>query len=128
MDSRNSGREARQGTISGSNKFCTANKMKQILITIALAVLFSSAFAQTKDSVLTSGGKLKPEQAIMDVRHYTIALNVDFSQRSIEGYTIIDVIMAKPTKVLMFDLMNDYAVHSVWVNGSKQSFDFKDKL
>jgi len=102
--------------------------MKIILATIALAGLFISAYPQTKDSVLTSGGKLKPEQAIMDVRHYTIALNIDFSQRSIDGYTTIDVIMAKPTKVLLFDLMDDYKISSILVNGKKQPFDFKDKL
>src|ERR1700744_2628029 len=76
------------------------------------------ASAQT----LTSGGKLKPEQAIMDVRHYTIALNLDFNQRSIEGYTTIDVIMIQPTKVLLFDLLDSLNVHEVLVNGSKQSF------
>src|SRR5579872_7548094 len=102
--------------------------MKNLLVFFLFSLVISFANAQSQDTVLTNGGKLKPEQAIMDVRHYTIALNVDFSQKSIEGYTTIDVIMAKPTKVLMFDLMNDYAVHSVWVNGSKQSFDFKDKL
>jgi len=102
--------------------------MKPIFITIAALAIFSVAKAQTQDTVLTNGGKLKPEQAIMDVRHYTIALNVDFSQKSIEGYTTIDIITAKPTRVLLFDLMNDYTVHSVWVNGSKRSFDFKDKL
>src|SRR5580692_8193788 len=102
--------------------------MKPILITIAFFAVFSTSKAQTTDSVLTNGGKLKPEQAIMDVRHYTIALNVDFSQKSIEGYTTIDVIMAKPSKVLLFDLLDTYSVHSVLVNGKKQPFDFKSRL
>jgi aminopeptidase N len=102
--------------------------MKRILIIVAFATLFVAAHAQTKDSVLTSGGKLKPEQAIMDVRHYTIALNVDFNQHSIDGYTTIDVIMAKPVKVLLFDLMDGYTISSVFVNGKKQAFDYKNNL
>ena len=77
---------------------------------------------------LTSGGKLKPEQAIMDVRHYTIALNVDFDQKAIEGYTTIDVIMAKPTNVLLFDLMDSLNVHKVLVNGKDEPFDHKNGL
>jgi len=76
----------------------------------------------------TSGGKLKLEQAIMDVRHYTIALNVDFNQRSIDGYTIIDVIMAQPTKVLLFDLLDSLGVREVLVNNRKQPFEYKDNL
>src|ERR1700761_5305126 len=98
--------------------------MKRILLFAFLVLLVSGIHAQT----LTSGGKLKPEQAIMDVRHYTIALNVDFSQRSIEGYTTIDVIMAKPTSVLLFDLLDSLNVHEVSVNGSKQPFDYKNNL
>ena len=78
--------------------------------------------------VLTSGGKLKPEQAIMDVRHYTIALNVDFNQHSIEGYTIIDVIMAQPTKVLLFDLLDSLGVSQVLVNNKKEPFEYKNNL
>src|SRR6201996_5314267 len=98
--------------------------MKKLLL---LTVLFLSII-QVNAQTLTSGGKLKPEQAIMDVRHYTIALNVDFSQRSIEGYTTIDVIMAKPTSVLLFDLLDSLNVHEVSVNGSKQPFDYKNNL
>lgn len=87
--------------IQDSGKFFIRTKMKRLFNTVAFATLFFVAHAQNKDSVLTSGGKLKPEQAIMDVRHYTIALNVDFNQHAIDGYTTIDVIMAKPTSVLL---------------------------
>jgi aminopeptidase N len=97
--------------------------MRKSFVFIAL-IITVQLHAQT----LTSGGKLKPEQAIMDVRHYTIALNVDFSQRSIEGYTTIDIIMAKSTNVLLFDLLDSFSVHSVLVNGRKRSFDHKDNL
>ena len=58
------------------------------LFLLSLVFLGHSVFAQHK---LTSGGKLKPEQAIMDIRHYTIALNVDTAAQSISGYTTIDI-------------------------------------
>lgn len=98
--------------------------MNRLLLALLLVLLIFDLKAQT----LTSGGKLKPEQAIMDVRHYAIALNVDFDQRFIEGYTTIDVIMAKPTNVLLFDLLDSLNVHSVLVNGSKKPFDYKNNL
>lgn len=87
-----------------------------------LCALMSLSFAQT------SGGKLKPEQAIMDVRHYTIALNVDFEQKRIDGSTVIDVIMERPTQVLVLDLLDSLNVSSVLVNGKKETFDHKNGL
>ncbi len=94
------------------------------LFTLFLCLLGIQLHAQ----VLTSGGKLKPEQAIMDVRHYTIALNVDFNRKSIDGYTIIDVIMAQPAKVLLFDLLDSLNVATVLVNGKKEPFEYKKNL
>ncbi|TWI98194.1 peptidase M1-like protein [Mucilaginibacter frigoritolerans] len=64
----------------------------------------------------------------MDVRHYTISLNVDFAQRSIDGFTTIDVIMAQPTHVLLFDLLDSLNVKQVLVNNKKQPFEYKDNL
>ena len=48
------------------------------IVTLFAVFVSGQLYAQT----LTNGGKLKPEQAIMDIRHYTIALNVDFNQKS----------------------------------------------
>ena len=93
-----------------------------------LILFFFSAIAQSNAQVLTSGGKLKPEQAIMDVRHYTIALNVDLNQKTIDGYTIIDVVMAQPAKVLLFDLLDSLNVATVLVNGKKEPFVYKNNL
>ncbi|HVW94982.1 MAG TPA: M1 family metallopeptidase [Mucilaginibacter sp.] len=92
------------------------------LITICLLFFAVRPYAQT----LTSGGKLKPEQAIMDVRHYTINLALDFKQKSIDGYAVIDVIMAKPTHVLLFDLLDSLNVKQVLVNNKKQPFEYKN--
>ena len=91
----------------------------------AVILLSSHLYAQQH---LTSGGKLKPEQAIMDIRHYTIALDVNFEQKSIDGYTTIDVIMAQPTHVLWFDLLDSLEVKQVLVNNKKEPFDHKNDM
>jgi aminopeptidase N len=76
----------------------------------------------------TSGGKLKPEQAIMDIRHYTIALDVNIPDKSISGYTTIDLLLSEPAPTLLFDLVNDFNVQKVWVNGRAEKFLFVDNL
>ncbi len=99
--------------------------MKKTIISVLALLCLTQLHAQ---QTFTSGGKLKPEQAIMDVRHYTIALNVDFNQKSIDGYTIIDVIIAQPTKVLLFDLLDSLGVSQVLVNNKKEPFEYKNNL
>ncbi|HEX5153555.1 MAG TPA: M1 family metallopeptidase [Parafilimonas sp.] len=92
---------------------------------IFLMLLFSSrqTFAQ-----FTSGGKLKPEQAIMDIRHYTIALDVNIPEQFISGYTTIDFNLLQPTHVLLFNLLDSFHIKSITVNNKKQSFDYKNNL
>jgi hypothetical protein len=46
---------------------------------LILSLLFATIELSAQN--LKSGGVLKPEQAIMDIRHYTIALNVDLSKK-----------------------------------------------
>jgi len=92
---------------------------------IVLTFLFSRvAVAQP----ILSGGVLKPEQANMDVRHYAVSLTVDPAQQSIDGYTIIDVVLAQPTTTLLFDLLNNFKVSKVWVNGKEQAFTHPNDL
>lgn len=79
-------------------------------------------------SAFTSGGKLRPEQAIMDVRHYTIALDMNIADQTISGYTIIDVNMLQPTSVLLFDLLDSFNIKSITVNNQKQIFDYNHNL
>jgi aminopeptidase N len=80
-------------------------------------------FAQ---STFTSGGKLKPEQAIMDIRHYTISLDVSPTQKTIDGFTIIDFDLLQPTTSLLFDLLDSFNVKAVLVNGNPAGFDYHD--
>ncbi len=94
------------------------------LLRLLPVCFFLSAGAQH----LTSGGKLKPEQAIMDIRHYTIALDLDIPRQHISGYTIIDINMLQPANVLLFDLLDSFTIHSIIVNGKKQSYDYANNL
>ena len=84
--------------------------MKNILsIILVLIFIISGKLLQAQDrdiSYMASGGKLKPLQAIMDIRHYTIALDVDMEQQLINGYTTIDLILSKPTDTILFDLVH----------------------
>ena len=71
-------------------------------------VLFSSVlFAQQEDlTYLSSGGKLKPLQAIMDIRHYDVNLDVDIANRSIQGNTIVTMNLSKSTDTILLDLVH----------------------
>ena len=89
-------------------------------------LLFTSIRIYSQNTA--SGGKLRPEQAIMDIRHYTIALNIDIAQKSIDGYTIIDLILSQPSAVLVFNLMNELTVKEIAVNGKKSDFKQADNL
>lgn len=94
------------------------------IITLFLLLSCTTGYTQS----LTSGGKLKPEQAIMDIRHYTIALQVDIANKSISGYTTIDLILSQPAPLLLFDLMDDYTVQKVWVNDKPATFTHANAL
>lgn len=94
--------------------------MRSIFFVASLFV-FSCTISQ---STFTSGGKIKPVQANMDIRHYTIALDVDVSKKSIDGYTIIDFDLLQPSDKLLFDLLDSFNVKNVFVNGKKSAFDY----
>lgn len=94
------------------------------LLCFLLLLACDRSFAQN----LISGGKLRPEQAIMDVRHYSIALDIDTAAQSISGYTTIDVVLSQSAPVLLFDLMNDLHVDKVWVNNKPANFTHENAL
>jgi aminopeptidase N len=92
------------------------------ILSFILLIASVSAAAQN----LKSGGKLKPEQAIMDIRHYTVALDVDPAQKTINGYTEIDLNLSQATGSLLFDFWHGLTVSQVWVNGKTASFTHTD--
>jgi aminopeptidase N len=83
--------------------------------------------AQDRDiAYMASGGKLNPLQANMDIRHYTLALNVDVEQETIDGYTTIDLILAKPADTILFDLVHLLTVKKITVNNKPVTFSQKN--
>jgi len=91
-------------------------------------ILLIFAFSITEAQKIKSGGILKPEQALMDIRHYTLSLAVDPEKKSIKGYTEIDLNTSKETDVLLFDLVDGFTVNKVWVNKKEQKFTYKNHL
>jgi len=96
----------------------------RIFFTLMCACTMAGLYAQD----MTSGGKLNPEQAIMDIRHYTVSLTVDPVQKSIDGFAEIELIASKATAVLLFDFTTMLTVRKVWVNKKEQRFTHQDNL
>jgi aminopeptidase N len=93
--------------------------MRKYLIGGLLALAASGASAQQRPAY---GGKLKPEQANMDVRHYTIDLALDIPGQSISGYTIVDLRLKEPASAFLLDLMDSFTVSRVTVNNKPANF------
>ena len=89
-------------------------------------LIFLFFFIDVSAQNLKTGGKLKPEQALMDIRHYTISLEVDPTQKTINGFTEIDLILLKGTNSLLFDLWHGLSINKVWVNGKTQNYIHTD--
>ncbi len=87
-------------------------------IVFFLLLISGAALAQRPEY----GGKLKPEQANMDVRHYTIDLALDIPGRSLAGYTIIRCNLLQPATALLFDFMDSFRVEKVTVNDKVAAF------
>ena len=98
--------------------------------TIALICVFiSSALIGQNNfdlSYLSSGGKLKPLQAIMDIRHYDINLDVDIAKRTIQGNTIVTLNLSKQSDTILLDLVHLLKVSKVLVNKKAVRFEQKD--
>ncbi|MEJ5994426.1 M1 family metallopeptidase [Pedobacter sp. Du54] len=63
-----------------------------------------------------SGGKLKPLQANMDIRHYTLNLNIAIDQQAISGFAEITVDLIQPADTLLLDLIDVYKIKSIWLD------------
>jgi aminopeptidase N len=104
--------------------------MRKNISSILCFVFFISCIrlqGQSSDiSYMSSGGKLKPLQAIMDIRHYTIALDVDIAGHAIDGYAEIDLLLSQASDTLLFDLVHFLTVRKVTVDHVDQSFFQQD--
>ncbi|HWA35125.1 MAG TPA: hypothetical protein VG737_13385, partial [Cyclobacteriaceae bacterium] len=93
---------------------------------VAILLLPLTMIVSAQD--LPSGGKLRPEQAIMDIRHYTVNLDVDPKTRSISGYAEVDFILSDNTDKLLFDFVSLLKINDLRVNGKKTAFTQEKNL
>lgn len=99
--------------------------MPRLLFTLLLsATTLINSYGQN----LRSGGKLKAEQANMDIRHYLLSLEVDPAAQTIRGYTDITCVLAQPAGTLLLDLWNGLSVEKVEVNGIPAVFQHQEDL
>lgn len=100
-----------------------------ILSSLLLFWVTAISSAQDRDiSYMSSGGKLKPLQANMDIRHYTLALKVDIPSESIAGYAEIELILLQATDTILFDLVHFLKVTKISVAKQPAKFYRKDDL
>ena len=91
-------------------------------LTIILILLSCFAFRQN----LKSGGKLDPEQANMDIRHYTVTLTVNPSDQTIDGNTETELILLKPADRIIVDLTQVLQIKKIWVNAKEEKYEHRD--
>lgn len=95
--------------------------MKQLF-----CLLLFAASVQAQD--LRSGGVLKPEQANMDIRHYTLNLSVDPLTQTIEGFTEVELQLQHKAPVMLLDLWNGMTIRSIEIDHKKASFTHQNDL
>eukprot|EP01137_Pigoraptor_chileana_P030206 Opistho-2@16475 len=91
--------------------------MKKLLL---LALLFSLNASHAQQ--MSSGGKLHPLQAIMDIKHYTIALEVDPQLQKLSGYTEVDLVLDQASDTILLDLVNLFTISKITVNSGAVAF------
>ncbi|PWT95444.1 MAG: peptidase M1 [Bacteroidetes bacterium] len=95
---------------------------------LVFVILLLVAFSPSREQNLISGGKLRPEQAIMDIRHYTVSLDVNIEKQTIAGMGTVDFIFSQPSNIIVLDLVHLMNVEKVWVNKKPAAFKHDDDL
>jgi len=99
-------------------------KYKSIIL---LHILFVGlALHAQKAQQWNSGGKLNPLQANMDIRHYTLSLDVDMAKQTINGFVETDLILSHPADTILFDLIDQFEVKKIMIEKKLGNFSRKD--
>ncbi len=98
--------------------------MKKIILFTTFLLHAILGFAQRP----SYGGKLKPVQANMDIKQYSIHIQVDILGKKVSGYTIIKCYLKEATHEILFDLMDSMKVSEVSVDDKKVSFTHQNSL
>ena len=89
-----------------------------VLTAVALAACgdgAGTAYAQSDPSL--SGGPITPEQASYDVTFYDLELNIDPTERSIDGALTVYIDVVQSMEYLVLDLDTTFAVHGAELLG-----------
>lgn len=87
----------------------------------------NNAAQKTDIGKLSSGGKLKPVQANMDIRKYSLNLDVDIANKFIKGNTTVNLQLKNTADTILLDLIQHYNIETIKVDGKPVSFDHKDE-
>ena len=87
----------------------------------------NTAAQKTDIGKLSSGGKLKLVQANMDIRKYSLNLDVDIANKFIKGNTTVNLQLKNAADTILLDLIQHYNIETIKVDGKPVSFDHKDE-
>ncbi|MBS1681289.1 MAG: M1 family metallopeptidase [Bacteroidetes bacterium] len=96
-------------------------KPRASIIFTVVILIHTLTYAQSNKR-WSSGGKLRPVQANMDIRHYTLSLDIDIPNKAIDGYVETDLVLKQENDSLLFDLVNELKVKKITVD--KKNVDF----
>ena len=98
------------------------------LMGIALFCTSPRALGQKTDiGKLSSGGKLKPVQANMDIRKYILNLDVDIANKFIKGNTTVNLQLKNAADTILLDFIQHFTIEFIKVDGKTVSFDHKEE-
>ncbi len=100
--------------------------MKNKSICLLNFIFFTMTMHAQNVQSWNSGGKLNPLQANMDIRHYTLSLDVDIPNQAIAGFVETDLILAHPTDTILFDLIDQFDVKKIIVDKQVVRFIRRD--
>lgn len=86
-----------------------------------------NAVEKTDIEKLSSGGKLKPVQANMDIRKYSLNLDVDIANKFIKGNTTVNLQLKNAADTILLDLIQHYNIEAIKVDGKPVFFDHKEE-
>lgn len=103
-------------------------KIASRLLALACAVMVIPGMAISQQTAKrnVSGGPLRADQACYDVQHYALELNVEPSEKSIDGELQMRALATKPITSFALDLDQTLQVEGVTIAGQAVTFRHQD--
>ena len=115
-----------KSSTASKNRFISKGVLAIFIFLVQISFAQNQHYNSRDLSYVTSGGKLHPLQSIMDIRHYTIALDIDISNRSFKGSTEVNLNLSEKTNTILLDLIHFYTVTQIKVNNKVVAFAQKE--